>query len=25
MHGIDPQLDFKDLNAIREIYERCTA
>jgi len=24
MHGIDPQLDFKDLNAIREIYERCT-
>src|SRR6266404_1323659 len=24
MHGIDPQLDFKDLTAIREIYERCT-
>jgi 2-isopropylmalate synthase len=24
MHGIDPQLDFSDLNAIREIYERCT-
>jgi 2-isopropylmalate synthase len=24
MHGIDPQLDFTDLNAIREIYERCT-
>jgi 2-isopropylmalate synthase len=24
MHGIDPKLDFKDLNAIREIYERCT-
>jgi 2-isopropylmalate synthase len=24
MHGIDPRLDFSDLNAIREIYERCT-
>ena len=24
MHGIDPQLDFSDLNGIREIYERCT-
>ncbi len=24
MHGIDPKLDFSDLNAIREIYERCT-
>src|ERR1044071_1692503 len=24
MHGIDPQLDFADLNAIREVYERCT-
>ena len=24
MQGIDPQLDFRDLNAIREIYERCT-
>lgn len=24
MHGIDPQLDFTDLNAIREVYERCT-
>src|SRR5438046_2266303 len=24
MHGIDPQLDFTDLNAMREIYERCT-
>src|SRR5882724_5115580 len=23
-HGIDPQLDFANLNAIREIYERCT-
>src|SRR3954467_4231710 len=23
MHGIDPKLDFSDLNAIREIYERC--
>src|SRR6266567_7413078 len=24
MHGIDPQLDFTDLNSMREIYERCT-
>jgi 2-isopropylmalate synthase len=24
MHGIDPGLDFGDLNALREIYERCT-
>src|ERR1043165_8023281 len=24
MHGVDPNLDFSDLNAIREIYERCT-
>jgi 2-isopropylmalate synthase len=24
MHGIHPQLDFSDLNALREIYERCT-
>jgi len=24
MHGIDPGLDFGNLNAIREIYERCT-
>src|SRR3989449_3577284 len=24
MHGIDPKLDFSDLNEIREIYERCT-
>src|SRR5438445_2346221 len=24
MHGIDPQHDFANLNAIREIYERCT-
>jgi 2-isopropylmalate synthase len=24
MHGIDPKLDFHDLNAIRDIYERCT-
>ena len=24
MHGIDPQLDFTDLNTVREIYERCT-
>ncbi|MSU59674.1 MAG: 2-isopropylmalate synthase [Pedosphaera sp.] len=23
-HGIDPKLDFTDLNAIREVYERCT-
>src|SRR2546427_4065582 len=24
MHGIDPKLDFRDVNQIREIYERCT-
>src|SRR5437762_2686084 len=24
MHGIDPKLDFTDLNATREVYERCT-
>ncbi|MCX8092074.1 MAG: 2-isopropylmalate synthase [Verrucomicrobiae bacterium] len=24
MHGIDPGLDFSDLNAIVEVYERCT-
>jgi 2-isopropylmalate synthase len=24
MHGIDPKLDFSDLNAVREVYERCT-
>jgi len=24
MHGIDPKLDFTDLNAVREVYERCT-
>ena len=24
MHGIDPKLDFSDLNAIRQVYERCT-
>jgi len=24
MHGIDPRLDFSDLNAIRDVYERCT-
>jgi 2-isopropylmalate synthase len=24
MHGIDPKLDFSDLNATREVYERCT-
>ncbi len=23
MHGIDPKLDFSNLNAIREVYERC--
>ena len=23
-HGIDPQLDFSNLNRIRDIYERCT-
>jgi 2-isopropylmalate synthase len=24
MHGIDPKLDFTDLNSICEVYERCT-
>jgi len=24
MHGIDPKLDFANLNAIRDVYERCT-
>ena len=24
MQGIDPKLDFTDLNCIREVYERCT-
>jgi 2-isopropylmalate synthase len=24
MHGIAPGLDFSDLNAVREVYERCT-
>jgi 2-isopropylmalate synthase len=24
MHGIAPRLDFADINALREIYERCT-
>jgi 2-isopropylmalate synthase len=24
MHGIHPGLDFSDLNAVREVYERCT-
>ncbi|MFN0130524.1 MAG: 2-isopropylmalate synthase [Verrucomicrobiales bacterium] len=24
MQGIDPRLDFSDLNALREVYERCT-
>ncbi len=24
MHGIDPKLDFANLNAVREAYERCT-
>lgn len=24
MHGIDPRLDFRDMNALVEIYERCT-
>ncbi|HEY8932751.1 MAG TPA: 2-isopropylmalate synthase [Rariglobus sp.] len=23
-HGIDPKLDFGDINGIREVYERCT-
>lgn len=24
MHGIDPKLNFSDLSALREVYERCT-
>ncbi len=24
MHGIDPKLDFSDLNALRDVYENCT-
>jgi 2-isopropylmalate synthase len=24
MHGIDPKLDFSNLNELREVYERCT-
>jgi len=24
MHGVEPNLDFADLNGIREVYERCT-
>src|SRR6476660_127902 len=24
MHGINPLLDFSDLNSLRDIYERCT-
>jgi len=24
MHGIDPKLDFSDLNTLIEVYERCT-
>jgi 2-isopropylmalate synthase len=24
MHGIDPKLDFRSLNEIRDVYERCT-
>jgi len=24
MHGIDPHLDFSDLNTLREVYEKCT-
>jgi 2-isopropylmalate synthase len=24
MHGIDPKLDFSDLNALRDVYESCT-
>jgi 2-isopropylmalate synthase len=24
MHGIDPRLDFSDLNSVIEVYERCT-
>src|SRR3954466_4711033 len=23
MHGIDPELDFSDINSVREVYERC--
>ena len=23
-HGIDPKLDFSDINKVREVYERCT-
>lgn len=23
-HGIDPGLDFSDINTVREVYERCT-
>ena len=23
-HGIDPKLNFSDINAVREVYERCT-
>jgi 2-isopropylmalate synthase len=24
MHGIEPGLDFSDLNSVREVYEKCT-
>jgi len=24
MHGIDPKLDFSQLNSIIDVYERCT-
>src|SRR5215471_7359356 len=24
MQGVDPKLDFKNLNTVREVYERCT-
>ena len=24
MHGIEPRLDFSDLNSVQEVYERCT-
>jgi 2-isopropylmalate synthase len=24
MHGVDPKLDFTDLNSVCEVYERCT-
>jgi len=24
MHGIDPKLDFTDMNTMRDVYERCT-